>query len=48
MSAEDLRADMAAALKRAVADGADPDEIEGVLDEMRDRLDRIRALEGER
>jgi len=41
MSAEDLRADMAAALKRAVADGADPDE-------MRDRLDRIRALEGER
>jgi len=46
MSGEELREELSQAVKRAVADGMDPDEIDAVLAEMHDRVDRLRALEG--
>jgi len=45
MSTEELREDVQRAVKRAVADDVEPDEIESVLEDMQDRIERIRILE---
>ena len=47
MSKEDLRDQLDSALKQAVADGLTADEIEAVLNGVYERLDKIRALEGD-
>ena len=41
---EDLREDVARAVESAIGRGEDPDEIESVLDDMRDRVDAVRAF----
>lgn len=45
MSKEDLRDQLDSALKQAVADGLTADEIEAALNDVHERLDKIRALE---
>lgn len=45
MSAEDLRNELARAVKRAVADGVPPEDIDAVLDDMQDRVDSLRIIE---
>lgn len=47
MSEEELREDFQRALRRAVADDVSPDKIDSVLDDMQDRVERIRILEGD-
>lgn len=46
MSAEEYRTDMERALQRAVADDVDPDELDAILDDMQDRVERLRIVGG--
>lgn len=47
MTAEDFRADVEQALQKAVAGGADPDELDAVLDAMSQRVEELRVLRGD-
>lgn len=46
MSAEEFRADVERALQSAVANDVDPEDIETVLDEMQDRVERLQIVGG--
>lgn len=46
MSAEDFREDVSHALQKAVAGGADPDDLRTVLEEMQNRIGRLEAVRG--
>jgi len=47
MSRETLEEDIQTALDRAIVNDVDPDDIEDVLDEATDRVDKIRAMRGD-
>lgn len=47
MSAEQFRDEVSRALQSAVADDTDPDELEGVLDDMQSRVERLRIVGGD-
>lgn len=47
MAAEDVREHVDRALETAVANGADLDEVESILDGALDRVDELRVLRGE-
>ena len=46
MSAESFRDDVERALQSAVADDVDPDELDAVLEDMQDRVERLRIVGG--
>lgn len=47
MSAEEFRDDVSRALQRAVAGDADPEDLEAVLDDMQDRVEKLAIIGGD-
>jgi len=47
MTAEDVREHVDRALETAVANGADLDDVEAILDDALDRVDQLRVVRGE-
>lgn len=46
MSAEQFRDELERALQSAVADDVDPDELDAVLEDMQERVERLRIVGG--
>jgi hypothetical protein len=46
MSAEEFRETVERALGEAYGSGADPEELDAVLEEMQERVDGLRAIHG--